>query len=234
MILAEIEICHSRPIAPTRRVAIGRTKLPCDPAPGFGGVLLGAICARFVADLDEDLVPDLMALTHEIELGRRVPQPRLRHRFQRDRVGLTRSPQRLHALDDSMTPQFDSSKAAPAQLVLGAVYAVSTIPVAARAFVVTSVRKGLAWRGEIGPELLAHLAGRHGSALTADAMADPVGWALVVLGLEPVNRVPDRSMVQRRFRDAVREAHPDHGASNGQAAGRIAEIAEARRILLAG
>jgi hypothetical protein len=98
----------------------------------------------------------------------------------------------------------------------------------------TAVRKGLAWRGDIGPELLSHLANRFGSLMSADALADPVGWALVVLGLEPFDRLPARSVVQRRFRDAIRDVHPDHGANEAGAAGRIAEIAEARRILLAG
>jgi hypothetical protein len=234
VLLAEIEICHSRPIAPTRRVAVGRSLLPCDPAPGFGGMLLGAVCARFVSDLDEDLLPDLLSLSYEIELGRRVPQPRLRHRFQQDRVGLTRSNQRLHARDDTMSVEFDSSRAAPAQLVLGAVYAAGATPARRRGLVMNAVRKGLAWNGEIGPELLGHLAGRAASTLSPGAVADPVGWALVVLGLESFDRTPGRAVVQRRFRDALRGAHPDHGASELGAAGRIAELSEARRILLTG
>lgn len=234
VLLAEIEICHSRPIAPTRRVAVGRTRLPCDPPPGFGGVLLGAVCARFGGELEAELLPDLMALTYELELGRRIPQPRLRHRFQHDRVGLARSLQRLHARDDAMGVRFEASKAAPAQLVLGAVYAAGATPPAVRPLVMNAVRRGLAWAGEIGPELLAHLAGRSVPTLSADAVGDPVGWALVVLGLESFDRMPDRAVVQRRFREALREAHPDHGASVDGAAGRIAEISEARRILLAG
>ena len=234
MILAEIEICHSRPIAPTRRVAIGRSRLPCDPAPGFGGVLLGAICARFGPELDDELRPDVTALSHELEWGRPIPQPRLRHRFQQDRVGLTRSWQRLHADDGAMSVDFDSAKAAPAQLVLAAVYAAGDVSGPARSLVMSAIRRGLAWNGEIGGELFAHLAGRSGSTTSAAAVADPVGWALVVLGLEPRDRMPDRSVVQRRFRDALREAHPDHGASDDTAAGRIAEISEARRILLTG
>ena len=45
VILAELEVFHSRPIAPTRRVALGRRHLPLHPAPGFGGILLGGIAA---------------------------------------------------------------------------------------------------------------------------------------------------------------------------------------------
>ena len=36
VVLAEIEIFHSRPVAPTRRVALGHRELPVEPAPGFG------------------------------------------------------------------------------------------------------------------------------------------------------------------------------------------------------
>ena len=41
MLLAELEVRHSRAVAPTRRVALGRHWLPTDPAPGYGGILLG-------------------------------------------------------------------------------------------------------------------------------------------------------------------------------------------------
>ena len=44
--LAELEIHHSRPFAPTRRIALGPSRLPVDPAPGPGGVLLGGIVAH--------------------------------------------------------------------------------------------------------------------------------------------------------------------------------------------
>ena len=46
MLLAELEVFHSRPIAPTRRVAVGVAVLPTAPAPGFGGLLLSEITGR--------------------------------------------------------------------------------------------------------------------------------------------------------------------------------------------
>ena len=50
--LAVLEIYHSRPIAPTRRVALGRRSLPIEPPPGPGGLLLAGIVARFLPDVD--------------------------------------------------------------------------------------------------------------------------------------------------------------------------------------
>ncbi|MEQ8840548.1 MAG: hypothetical protein RIB98_06175 [Acidimicrobiales bacterium] len=235
MLLAELEIYHSRPIAPTRRVAIGNTLLPCDPAPGFAGLLLGGIAARFGMDLDPDDVPDIVALTHELEAGRRIPQPRLRHRFQDDRVGLTHSPHRLHRDDDTdgMRLQLTTNKGAPSQQVLGAVYAAGALPIGSRGEVLAAVRRGLSWTGDIGPALLAHLAGRGHSSLSSSAMADPVGWAMGILGLSALDERPAKGEVQRGYRDALLAAHPDHGGAGDQAAQRIADIGEARRILLA-
>jgi len=234
MLLAELEVYHSRPIAPTRRVSIGVANLPCDPAPGLGGLLLGGIAARFVMDLDPEVVPDIVALTHELEAGRRIPQPRLRHRFQSDRVGLTRSAHRLHRdlTSDAIRLQFTTHKGAPSQQVLGAVYAAGQVARAARGEVLAVVRRGLDWTGEIGPALLAHLAGRGRSSLSATVLADPVGWAIDVLGLSAFAERPDKGTVQRGYRDALLAAHPDHGGDHGDAAQRIADIGEARRILM--
>src|SRR5256885_9885318 len=57
-------------------------------------------------------------------------------------------------------------------------------------------------------------------------------WAMEVLGVRAGARV-DREEVQRRFRRLLRLAHPDHGAADIGAAERIAELAEARELLLA-
>ena len=43
--------------------------------------------------------------------------------------------------------------------------------------------------------------------------------------------VPSAKDVQRRYREMLRSVHPDHGADADDAARRIAELAEARRIL---
>src|SRR5438270_3153722 len=91
VLLAELEVRHSRAVAPTRRVAVGRHWLPTDPAPGFGGVLVAGVVAAHADAVPADLWAELVRLIDDLEDGRRVPQPRLRHRFQIDVIGLDRS-----------------------------------------------------------------------------------------------------------------------------------------------
>lgn len=254
MLLAELEIFHSRPVAPTRRLALGRRWLPGEPdrrGPGAGGILLGAICARFGPELPDEMMDDVFALADELEHGWRIPQPRLRHRLQSDRVGLTRSVQRLHRRGGRVVSLLDGSRARPGQLVLGAVYAAGSLPLADRAEAMEAVRRGLAWRAvpDSAPD-----GGNGADPVPADQAfvdrlwsrrpgpdslhrpeneLDPVAWALGVLGFDGDDRLPDRAAVQRGFRDALREAHPDHGGAGTGAAARIADLSEARRILLA-
>ena len=242
MVVAELEVFHSRPIAPTRRVALGEMHLPLDPHPGFGAVLLGAVVAANASAIDDDMAVELRRLMTDVETGRRISQPRLRHRFQADRVGLQRSVHRIVGRGETLGLQTED-RGAPVQQVLGAIYAVATLDAAHRRPVMDVIRTGLQWRGEIGDRLLAHLSGRsvHGGRFDLDG--DPLDWALGVFGL-PASLVPtpadadaapsiDRRMVQRRFRELLRDAHPDHGGQSDAAANRIAELAEARRILLA-
>jgi hypothetical protein len=234
VILAELEVFHSRAIAPTRRVAIGDRDLPTTPAPGFGGILLGGIVAAHMDVLDPDLFDDLDRLTRQLEAGYSIPQPRLRHRLQTDRVGLQRSVHRLRGEGEELAFEIDD-KGAPAHHILAAVYAAGELPVGARSRVMEAIRKAMRWSGAIDGSLVAHLSGlatHH--EWSVDAHRDPVGWALTVLELTAVAPRPGRRAVQRQFRDLVRAAHPDHGGDRGEAADRLAELSEARRILLAG
>jgi hypothetical protein len=235
VILADLEVFHSRPIAPTRRVALGRADLPVSPAPGFGGILLGGIVAANIGGLAPELFDDLHRLTLQLQDGRRIPQPRLRYRFQEDRVGLTRSVHRLVGDGEELVFDLDT-RAAPAQNVLAAVYAAGQLVVGARGPVMASIRKAMGWSGPLDRSLVAHLAGLdRGSRMGTLALGDPVAWALGVLELTThEDSPPDRVAVQRRFREMLRDAHPDHGGAAEGAAARIAELTEARRILLAG
>jgi hypothetical protein len=234
VILAELEVFHSRAIAPTRRVAIGDRDLPTTPAPGFGGILLGGIVAAHMPVLDPDLFDDLDRLTRQLEAGYSIPQPRLRHRLQTDRVGLQRSVHRLRGAGEELTFEIDG-KGAPAHHILAAVYAAGELPIGPRSRVMEAIRKAMRWTGTIDGALVAHLSGlaTH-QEWSLDAHRDPVGWALAVLELTVAAQRPGRRAIQRQFRDLVRAAHPDHGGDRAEAAGRLAELSEARRILLAG
>jgi hypothetical protein len=232
MLLAEVETYLSRPIAPTRRVALGRLELPTDPAPGFGGILLGGVVARFAPDLSEDFHDEVLHLMYELEHGGRVAQPRLRHRLQKDQVGLQQCVHRLSGGGEQIGFEFDAEKGTAAQHVLCAVYAAGTVARPLRSTVMDTLRKGFRRRGDIGPQLIGHLSGQRG-ATTLGALSDPVGWALELLDLRAGSgAVPSRKDIQRAFREQLRAAHPDHGAADVGAADRIAELSEARRILL--
>jgi hypothetical protein len=230
-ILASLQLFHSRPIAPTRRVALGELHLPTDPAPGPGGVLLGGVIANYAPALDEDTSDDLEVLLGQLERGMRVVQPRLRHRLQADRVGLLRADHQLISDGDGLRFRF-SGQGSPLVYMLGAVYAAATVAPTARTAVFGSLRKGLYWRGSIGPGLIAHLGGRGDTSAWEALGEDPVVWALRTLGLDPGEGTPARDVIRRQFRHALRDAHPDHGGAEEAAAQRIAALTAARRILL--
>lgn len=148
MILAELEAFYSRPVAPTRRVALGEVLLPTDPAPGFGGILLGGIIARFAPSLDSDLHDDFVALIGELSRRPRVSQPRLRYRLQSDRVGLQRCRHRLEGDGEHLSFRFDADVGKPAQHVLCALYAAASIDDPTARFAVMATLPGC--RGEDG------------------------------------------------------------------------------------
>ena len=56
-------------------------------------------------------------------------------------------------------------------------------------------------------------------------------WAMEVLGLQAGHTI-ERDDVQKRFRRLIRLAHPDHGGETAGAAERMAELSEARELLL--
>lgn len=237
VIVAELEIYHSRAIAPTRRLALGDRNLPVDPAPGAGGLLLAGILAHAAPGVAGDLREDLVDLMIELEAGRRVPQPRVRHRFQTDRVGLLRSVHRLVAEGQDLRFDFDDEYGSPVHQALGAVYAAGSLPAEPRRRVFEGLQIALVWGRAVDQRFISSvMGGRAPSMLALAAWNDPVAWALEVLGLEGGGgdqERPPRRVVQRRFRQMLREAHPDHGAGTDGAARRISDLAEARRILLA-
>jgi hypothetical protein len=229
VLLAELEVWHSRPVTPTRRVALGHLVLPVDPAPGFGGLLLGAVIAAHLGDVDADAVADVHRLLDQVSRGDRVVQPRLRHRYQVDRHGLAVSVHRLRGEGDSVSFEIGSQGGSPLAQVLGAIYAVERLDVASRRVLVPVLHRAMRWRGPIGPSFIANLAGSATASLSA--MADPRAWALELLGFPLGTGKVTKREVTSRFRDRLREVHPDHGGDRDVASKAIADLGEARRVL---
>ena len=228
MLLAELEIYHTRPAVPTRRVSLGHLVLPVSPPPGFGGLLLGAVVANHIAGVDPDLHTDVARLIREVEDGQRVVQPRLRHRFQVDRHGLSHSRHQMIGADDDIEFEFGTTGSDLAQ-VLGAVYAVERLDHSSRRVVVPVLTKALNWRGPIGPALVAYLAGARSTELAS--LADPKGWAKAILGFAPDAVDPSKRAVMKQYRLRMRDVHPDHGGEAQDASKAILDLNEARRIL---
>jgi hypothetical protein len=230
VLLAEIEIWHTRPAQPTRRLALGHLVLPVDPAPGFGGLLLGAIVAEYLYGVEDDLVTDVHRLLASVERGDRIVQPRLRHRFQVDRHGLAMSRHRMLGNGDDISFDFHSVGTDLSQ-VLGAIYAVERFAPEHRRRIVPVLQKAARWRGPIGPAMISYLAGSQTLAL--EALADPRAWALGVLGFDVGAKSPSKRDVMAKFRERMRDVHPDHGGDSVDAAKAMSDLAEARRVLSA-
>lgn len=228
MLLAELEVFHTRPAVPTRRVALGHLVLPVDPAPGFGGLLLGAVVANHIAGVAAELTGDVARLISEVERGDRIVQPRLRHRFQVDRHGMAHSRHEMHGDGDDIEFEFGTTGSDLAQ-VLGAVYAVERLDPASRHVIAPVLLKATRWRGPIGPALVGFLAGSRSAELAA--LADPKAWALDVLGFPPDTEHLSRREVSKQYRVRMRDVHPDHGGVASDASKAILDLNEARRIL---
>ena len=83
-VCAELEVCHSRVVAPTRRVALGSLDLPDD----YGPVLLGCVAGWFSQGQDDEFFSDAAKLLAYVSTRTPIPQPHMRYRFQQDLVGL--------------------------------------------------------------------------------------------------------------------------------------------------
>ena len=228
-VLAELEIWHSRPFTPTRRLSLGNLVLPTDHSPGLGGVLLGGVVSAHFGEIDEDLVPDLQRLIAQIERGERVVQPRLRHRLQIDRHGLTKSLHQLVGDQDKLQFKFDASGSELAQ-VLGAIYAIERLDDPSRKSLATVISRSMRWRGPLDATFISFLAGS--SATSISALADPRAWALEILGFPEGTIKPSKRQVQERYRSVLRSVHPDHGGEISTAGKSIEDLGEARRVLL--
>lgn len=234
MIVAELQVCHSRAIAPTRRIALGRRNLPVSPSPGAGGLLLAGIVANTAGRVEPDLREGLYLLIEQLADGQRVVQPRVRHRFQGDRVGLLSSVHKLVGIEGRLEFDFAEETSLPVQQALGAVYAAASLPEDCQPAVFEAIMSALLWYGEVNQRFISQvMGGRAASLAELTSWNDPVAWAFDMLGLDPAAEdASSKRTVQRRFRTLVREAHPDHGGLTDDAAKRIEDLTEARRIIL--
>lgn len=229
MLLAELQIWHTRPVTPTRRVALGHLVLPTDPAPGLGGVLLAAVVAAYLPNVDEELAPDISRLIEQVARGERIVQPRLQHRYQVDRHGLAVSVHRM--VGDADHVEFDlHSMGRPLSQVLGAIYALERFDRDIRRQVAPVLHRAMRWAGPIGPSFVNDITGVSRGELVG--ITDPRAWALDLLGFPMGTAKVTKKDVMARFRTRLREAHPDHGGDDEDAGIVIERLGEARRILL--
>ena len=135
MLLAELNIRHTRRHMPTRRVAVDDGYLPTNGA-AFGGVLIGAVVAEHVGGLDDEQYDALDRLVYDARNGLTVPNIALRYRLQTDTHGLDLSRHRImgaetnsafgHAAGSSMLPVLELDRHGPAApQVIGAIMAAS-------------------------------------------------------------------------------------------------------------
>jgi hypothetical protein len=245
MMLAELNIRHTRRHQPTRRVALDPGYLPTS-GNAYGAVLLGAVVAEFVDALDEEQLELLPRFLADARKGRLdVPRIALRYRLQTDVHGLDRSRHRFAAEAASpLVIELDTHAAAAPQ-VIGAVLAAAAMGPTARGTAFRAIDAARA-RPRVPPEgvvlrrllqgvpgAVPPLPGRGGHAGADPWRGIPAEqrWAMEVLGVRAGPTV-DRSDVQQRFRRLLRLAHPDQGATTTGAAERIAELSEARALLL--
>jgi hypothetical protein len=77
--------------------------------------------------------------------------------------------------------------------------------------------------------LIAHLGGSQAHELSS--LADPLAWALTVLGFPPGSERPTSKEITRSYRARMRALHPDHGGDRATASKEILDLNAARRIL---
>jgi hypothetical protein len=118
----------------------------------------------------------------------------------------------------------------PLQHVLGAVYVLERLEPTIRRKLAPVLVKAMKWRGPLNQTFVAYLAGSNASTIAA--MADPRAWALELLGFPPGTVKPTKREIQTRFRESLRNVHPDHGGDSRTASGNINDLSEARRVLL--
>lgn len=248
MLHAELLIRHTRRHMPVRRVAVGTAFLPMTGA-AHGALLLGAVVAHRLVDLDEEQRDELPRLLHDARNGLEVPRIALWYRLQLDTHGLDRSRHRVVEEQGHVVVELDVHGSATPQ-VLGAVMAAAASAPTARRLALDAVQRALAGRFRYPAGVLVRRLidgvppeapwapgtqwqrGGVPSASAWEGISSERRWALQVLGCDTAE-VLLRDDINRRFRSLLRAAHPDSGGHEAGAADRIAELSEARDLLLA-
>jgi hypothetical protein len=132
-------------------------------------------------------------------------------------------------IDNEVQFQF-SETGAPLQHVLGAIYVLERLDGSVRKELAPLLLKAMTWRGPLNQIFVSYLTGSGSS--TISALTDPRAWALEILGFPTGTLKPSKKEVQTRFREGLRDVHPDHGGDHGSAGRSIIDLGEARRILL--
>ena len=147
MILAELNVRHTRRHMPTRRVALGDTYLPTS-GQAYGAVLLGAVVSEFAPELDEEQLELVPRLLHDAREGISVPRIALRYRLQTDTHGLDRSRHRIVAERDDFRArrawscELDRHGRADPQ-VIGAVSQRAALPPSGRSIALQAITAAL-------------------------------------------------------------------------------------------
>ena len=248
MLLAELNVRHTRRHMPTRRVALGQRLLP-TAHPGYGPLLLACVAATTIAGLDEEQTEALGPLLREARHGLSVPRRALRFRLQVDTEGLALSRHRLLGEGQGLVVELDVHGNHPVPQLLGVVMAAAAMASYPRQLCLRAIASAVERPGVIPEGITARWvtdvhqapfdfsrrpAAASGKGRAADlwwGVPADIRWAMEVLGFAP-GAPPERDEILRRFRRLVRLAHPDHGAAHGGAAERIVELGEARRVLL--
>ena len=246
MLLAELNVRHTRRHMPTRRVALGDRVLPTGH-PGYGPILLACIAAVTADGLDEEQTEAFGPFLHEARRGLEVPRRALRFRLQTDTEGLALSRHRLLGEDGGLVVELDVHGQYPVPQLLGAVMAAAAMASYPRQLALRAISEAVERPGVLPEGVVircttavharpGHVPPGPGRGRASDlwwGVPAERRWAMEVLGFGP-DMSPARDEVLRRFRRLVRLAHPDHGGAHRGAAERIVELGEARRVLLDG
>ena len=252
MLLAELIVRHTRRHMPTRRVALESAYLPTS-GPAHGVALLAAVVATNLPAVDDDERELLARLVDDARGGLSIPRIALRHRLQRDVHGLDRSRHRLLGEDGKLVIELDAHGAQVPQ-VLGAVLGAAWLPSSGRSGRDRRAAPRRDRAGGAGSRPTSRCGSSRPTCGTTCGRRSrpPATWqpggppdeeewqrrrrptsagrwrcSACAPGMDV-----DRDDVNRRFRRMLRDAHPDSGGAAGAAAARIAELTEARTILL--